>query len=259
MNGTQFSRIFCQTALVAAAVVSLATQVSAQQAAASLRSVTFYIVKPDRVADFQAAIKEYNAIAKKYGSTRYYTIWHSLTGPNEYLRADNYASWAALDAGQEEKLKDEAANLRAIANRITQCTESSRRVIDEVLPELSLPQSPEIPKMIRVLQTKVKPDKVAEYLELYKNEVLPAVKKSGVTFYDVAQSRYGSASTQFVTVAGLNSWSNLDGGFGAEKAMGKEGYQRFLVKIRPFIVESEYNIFSFMAALSYLPEATAGK
>jgi quinol monooxygenase YgiN len=259
MNGAQISRMFCQTVFAVAVAATPATLLKAQQPNANIRSVTFYTVKPDRLADFQAAIKEFNAIAKKAGSTHYYTIWHSLTGPNEYLRAENFTSWADLDAGADPKLKEQAVEMRVISNRIIQCTESSHRSIDEVVPELSLPQSPEIPKMIRVLQTKVKPDKVGEYLELYKSEVLPAVKKSGLTFYDLAQSRYGSASTQFVSVAGLNSWSNLDGGFGAEKAMGKEGYQRFLVKIRPFIVESEYNIFSFMPALSYVPEASAGK
>src|SRR5207248_10036822 len=45
-----------------------------------IRSVPFYRVKPDRVGDFQGAIKEYNSVLLKGGSDRYYTVWQSLTG-----------------------------------------------------------------------------------------------------------------------------------------------------------------------------------
>jgi L-rhamnose mutarotase len=231
----------------------MVTPAPAQQA--NIRSVRFYAVKSDRIGDFQAAVKEYNAIVTKAGSTRYYSIWASLTGASEYARVDNYTKWADLDAGLDPKLQDQAAELQRITTRISGCTESSHRIIEEVLPDLSLPGTSEMPKMIRTLQTKVRPEKVNEYLELVKNEVLPAIKKSGIKDYSVAQERYGAPSSEFLSVAGLNNWADFDGGFGVEKVMGKEGYQRFLAKLRPLILETEYNVYRFQPDLSHLPAA----
>jgi hypothetical protein len=58
-------------------------------------------------------------------------------------------------------------------------------------------------------------------------------------------------------VAGLSNWADLDGGFGLEKALGKEGYQSFLLKLTPLIVSSQFDLYRFQPDLSYLPPATA--
>ena len=245
----------CQS--VFAMAVLATTPVLGQQP--NIRSVHFFNVKWDRIGDFQTASKENIAVLKKAGADSYFSAWVSLTGPvAEYVYVDNFTKWADADYHPDPKLKDQLANLTSIAARISQCVESSHKVIEEVLSEYSLPSTGETPKMIRTLQTKVRPDKVNEYLALWKSEVLPAAKKSGLNFFSLAQVRYGAPSTEFVSVAGLNSWADLDGGFGVEKAMGKEGYQSFLARIRPFIVESEYKLYRFLPDLSYLP-APAGK
>ncbi len=70
---------------------TLAAPASAQDA--NIRSVTFYTVKPDRIGDFQAEVKEYNAILAKAGSDRYSTIWVALTGPYS-KQASDYTKWA---------------------------------------------------------------------------------------------------------------------------------------------------------------------
>ena len=98
-------------AAILLAVAALASPASAQDA--NIRSVTFYTVKPDRIGDFQAEIKEYNAILAKAGSDRYSSIWVSLTGPYEFARVQMYSKWADLDStvGNDPKLKDQAADL----------------------------------------------------------------------------------------------------------------------------------------------------
>lgn len=247
----------CRWLFAAAAVAGSLTALPAQQG--NIRSVRFYTVKPERVGDFQAAVKDYVAVATRAGAGHPYSMFVSLTGPAAYLRGDVYTNWADLDsAGPDPKLKEQAAEVQRITTRITQCTESSRRIIDEVIPELSFGGMGAPPAMMRVLTTHVRPDKVGEYLELIRSEVLPAAKKAGLKVFSVAQTRYGGTSTAFVLVSGMSKWSDLDGGYGVEKAMGKEGYQRFLTKIRPLIVDSEYNVFRFAPELSYLP-APPGK
>jgi hypothetical protein len=109
--------------------------------------------------------------------------------------------------------------------------------------------------MIRVLVTKVRPDKVSDYQALQKSEVLSAAKKAGLKGYSIAQVRYGAPSTEFVSVVGLSNWADLDGGTWIEKAMGEEGYQRFLLKLRQLIIESEAVIYRLVPDSSYSPAA----
>ena len=116
-----------------------------------------------------------------------------------------------------------------------------------------MPQSNDIPNFVRTLRTRVRPDKVNDYMALVKAEILPAAKKSGLKDYSVAQARYGAPSTEFLTAVGLNKWAELDEPFGVAKALGQDGYQRLLTKIRSLLLESEYNVYRFQRDLSYLP------
>ena len=95
---------------------------------ANIRSVTTHTVKPDRVADFQAEIKEYNAVLAKAGSDRYSSMWVPLTGDHEFARVQLYTKWADLDAtiDKDPKLKDQAADLARISLHIIECTSSWR-------------------------------------------------------------------------------------------------------------------------------------
>ncbi len=220
--------------------------------AQNVRSVTFYTVKPDRTGDFLAATKEYAGLMKKGGSERSFQVWHSVTGANEYAFVRNYAKWAELDVLPETKMKEHEAAVQSIFSRIGGCEESYSRIIDELLPDLSLPQTGGV-QMIRVLRTRVRPDRVSEYMALVKNEVLPAAKKAGLKVYGVSQVRYGAPSSEFISVAGLNNWADLDRGTWIQKTMGEEGYQRFLAKVLPLIIESEVNVYRFVPDSSYSP------
>jgi|HubBroStandDraft_1064217.scaffolds.fasta_scaffold399280_1 hypothetical protein len=248
-------RVVCQCVVAMAVAAALASGAFAQDG--NIRSVTLYTVKPDRIGDFEAEVKAYNAVLAKGGSTHYASVWLSQTGPREYARVIYYSHWAELDAGPDPKMKDQAADLARINVRIIDCTESWRRIVDEINPDLSLPATSDIPKMIRVLVTDVRPEKIGDYLDLMRNEILPAVKKGGVTSYTFASRRFGAPSTEFISVGGLNSWADLDGGYGAEKGLGKEGYKALLAKVRTLIVQSQYDVYRFDPDLSYLPPPTA--
>jgi antibiotic biosynthesis monooxygenase (ABM) superfamily enzyme len=243
-------------AVMLLATAVLVTPVSAQDA--NIRSVTFYTVKPDRIGDFQAEIKEYNAILAKAGSNRYSSMWVSLTGDHEYARVQMYSKWADLDStvDNDPKLKDQAADLARASFRIIECTSSWHREIDVVNPDLSLPDSGNEPKMVRVLVTQVRPDKVHDYLDLQKNMILPAIKKGGATDYNFAEKRYGEPGPTFVSVVAFNKWADLDDTIGAEKGLGKDGYQALVNQVRALIVQSEYIIYRYQPDSSYLPPPT---
>ncbi|HEY1803971.1 MAG TPA: hypothetical protein VGG45_05780 [Terracidiphilus sp.] len=238
------------------AVAALDVPANAQDA--NIRSVTFYTVKPDRIADFQAEVKDYNAILAKAGSDRYSSIWVSLTGPYEYARVQMYSKWADLDStiGNDPKLKDQQADLARLSTHIIECTSSWRREIEVVNPELSLPDGGVEPKMIRVLVTQVRPEKFREYLDFQKNVILPAIKKSGAKVYNFADAHFGLAGPTFISVVGMDNWADLDDGVGAQKGMSKEDYQKVVDQAHSLIVSSNFEIYRYEADMSYLPAAT---
>jgi len=250
--GTIVSRCLITAALAA----SLSTVASAQTG--NIRSITFVSVKPDRIGDFQAELKEVHALMKKDNSTRYSSVWMSLTGAREYAIVSYYDKWSELDAGADGATKEDAADLARLQTRMIDCASSWRRTIEEIQPDLSLPQtSAEMPKMVRVLTTLVRPEKYKEYLDLVKSDVLPAAKKGGMPSYIFAEARYGAPNSQVTSVIAMDKWADLDEPFGIEKALGKDGYQALLGKIRPLIVQAEVNEYRFQPELSYLPPAAA--
>src|SRR5260370_30065168 len=195
--------VVCQCILALGVAATLVTSASAQRG--NIRSVTFYSVKPERIGDFYAEITAYNALRATGGSTEYDSTWASLTGPRVFALAVYFNKWADLDAGADPKMKEQATNLARISMRITDCTESWHRIIEEVNADLSLPDSGKMPTMIRVLVTQVRPDKVKDYLELAKSEIIPGIKKSGLKDYSIAQSRFGEPNTVITSVAGFNN------------------------------------------------------
>ena len=246
-------RTICQCLFALTVVAAFATSAFAQQG--RIQSVSFYTIKPDRVGDFQAAVKDYNAVYAKAGSTRYDSVWLSLTGPRTYVVSSSYEKWADLDAGPDPKLKDAAADLARINTRIMSCVDSYRRIIAEIRPDLSIEQATEMPKMIRVLTTEVRPDKIKEYFALVKSDILPAYQKSGSKLYQFSETIYGGSNTEVTSIVGMENWAELDGGFGLEKSLGKEGYEALRAKVRPLIVRAEYDEYRFQPELSYLAPA----
>jgi hypothetical protein len=253
--GITFKGIVCRCVLVAALAAAMVTFASAQNG--NIRSITFVSVKPDRIGDFQAELKELHALMKKDNSTRYSSVWQSLTGPREYAIVTYYNKWAELDAGADPSTKEDAADLARLQTRMIDCASSWRRTIEEIQPDLSLPPSTEMPQMVRVLTTIVRPEKFDEYLKLIKTDVLPAAQKGGLKTYIFAEAKYGAPNTQVSSVIAMDKWAELDEPFGIEKALGKEGYQALLQKIRPLVVQSEANEYRFQPELSYLPSAPA--
>ena len=247
---------FISRCLIAAALaVSLVTSAYAQTR--NIRSITFVTIKPDRIGDFQAELKEVHALMKKDNSTRYSSVWMSLTGPREYAIVSYHSKWSELDEGADSATKEDAAELARLQTRMVDCASSWRRTIDVIQPDLSLPPSAEMPKMVRVLTTLVRADKYQDYLDLIKSDVLPAAKKGGLTTYLFAETKFGAPSNQVSSVIAMDKWAELDEPFGIEKALGKDGYKALLVKIRPLIIRSEVNEYRFQPELSYLPPAAA--
>jgi hypothetical protein len=219
----------------------------------NIRSVLRVRLKPDRVGDFRSVVKDINAVLKKAGHNRPATWWESQSGAREMVLVGYYPKWAEYGA-MPAAFKEAGAELAPLLARFSQCSDSTERTIDEVMPDHSIPLPADVPGMVRVLRVVVKPDKVDEYLALHKSEIMPAVKKAGLGTYVLTRTRFGGSAFEFRSAIAMKGWGDLDATSPLVEAMGGQpAYQKYLAKIRPLISEAEYNIYVHQADLSYMP------
>src|SRR5579884_2084190 len=87
-----------------AAAVGVLVTLSLASASAQRMPITRNVtvtIKPDRNADFVAAVKEYNAAYSKIAGVRGRVQYQSLTGQNRYRLVLGYPDWAAMDAASK--------------------------------------------------------------------------------------------------------------------------------------------------------------
>jgi len=70
-----------------------------------------------------------------------------------------------------------------------------------------------------VTEVRVKPEKIADWLALERNEVVPALKKAGVKRYTVFQTLIGDTN-EFVIVRPLPTFGEFNGAGALEDALG---------------------------------------
>lgn len=222
---------------------------------AKYRSISRLRVKPDRSGDFGLNVKEYISVLKKANPERAFSMWVSMSGPMEYILVSYHAKYSDLDytMANDPKMKDVGAQLTAVGSRLNACLESSERYVDEVMSDLSLPRSAEVPKMVRVIRSRVKPAQMNAYMNLLKTETLPAMKKSGAPFYGVTRIRYGRPGHEFTSFTAVDNWAALDSPAPIVQAMGEAGYQQYLARVMPLLDEFEVNLYRHMPELSYTP------
>lgn len=95
------------------------------------------------------------------------------------------------------------------------------------------------PQLSRVLVTQVKPEMWERFLEFYKNETLPALKKAGVKQSLVMQSS-GPVGNGYElrVVQPIDSLAQFDEGSALTKVLGPEGRKAYDAKRRAMIVSS---------------------
>ena len=140
--------IAVRAALCAAVALTWAGPQALAQPTGNIRSVTLLTVKPERLGDFQAAVKEYVAVVKKANWDKTFTMWRPQTGTTQFRLVAYNEKWAEMDMMQDPKLKEVAASLASIGARLNQCVERTERIIDEVLPDMTVRTSPATPSQM---------------------------------------------------------------------------------------------------------------
>ena len=91
---------------------------------------------------------------------------------------------------------------------------------------------PAAPQLARVVVTHVKPDMLNEWIDLQKNEVVPALKKAGQKSRTVyATSLFGN-SYEYVALTPFDKYADFDAGNPLAKALGQPAANRLGEKLR---------------------------
>jgi quinol monooxygenase YgiN len=237
--------------IVAVVLAAVCLPCFAQQG--NLRTVLFVKLKLDQQDNWKAAVKDLVALHQKAGSDQPFTIWESQTGPAEFAVVWYSAKWK--DIGEDDpKLKSSAAEIASIFSRLNGEGESLNFWIDEMQPDMTM-SSKEIPAMVRTGRTRVMPGKMDELKALFREQIVPAIKKSGATSYGVAVARYGTPNNEIHSYLGMSGWADLDSPFGVEKGMTPAEYKAFMAKVQTLVESTEWTIWKYQPDLSYIPAA----
>jgi hypothetical protein len=88
----------------------------------------------------------------------------------------------------------------------------------------------------RVVISHVRPDMINEWLDLQKNEVVPALKKAGVKTRTVYATGVFGTTGEYVVLTPFEKYAEFDGENPIIKALGAAGGARLLEKLRKCLV-----------------------
>jgi hypothetical protein len=217
----------------------------------NIRLVIFVKVRMGQEENWKAAAKDYGALAKKAGVEQGYSIWTAQTGPQQHAIVWYFAKWKDLD-GEDPKMKAFQAEQTTLFSRLDSATESLTTWIEEVQSDLSI-SSKDIPHMVRLGRTRVVPGKMDDVKALFRDQILPAIKKSGATDYSFAEGRYGTPTNEIHTVLGMKGWADLDSPIGAAKGMSADEFKALQAKLATLTQSTEWSLWTFEPDFSYLP------
>ena len=135
---------------------------------------------------------------------------------------------------------------------------TSSVLLAATLSTLCLAQ-PEAPQIARVQLIHIKPDMLTEWLDLQKNEVVPALKKAGEKSRTVyVTSLFGNAY-EYVIITPIGKYADLDAGNPVTKALGQPAAFRLNDKLRKCTESSTSYAITRLTELSNVPEGPMPK
>jgi hypothetical protein len=96
---------------------------------------------------------------------------------------------------------------------------------------------------ILVTVAHLKPEKVNEWRSLQQNEVIPALKKGGVTTRTTLETLFGDRP-EYITLRPLESFAEFDGNDALEKALGAKGAATLRAKVQACEVSAQRYIIN---------------
>jgi hypothetical protein len=118
-------------------------------------------------------------------------------------------------------------------------------------------QPPAAPIALMLTIVDVKPDMMADYVALQKNETIPNLQKGGVEWRDAWRAGFFGTTYTVAYVTPLASFARLDGPTPIEKAVGADGARAYEAKIAKMVASMRRYALRDRADLGYRTEGGA--
>ena len=100
------------------------------------------------------------------------------------------------------------------------------------------PPTPNVRSFVQVIR--LRPEMVTEWMALQRNEVIPALKKAGITSRTMLVTSVGNAF-EYTSITPFPTWAAMDGDGPLVRALGAEGAAQLNAKLRKCILtQSSY-------------------
>ena len=222
--------------------------VLAQDDGPTLLQVNLVRIKPEASEQFRELHKTVFMPAAKEAGTPWRAAWTAVFGESfETAIVVPIKSFAAFD---QEPPNAAVSATDELAGELWRHTVDSRRVlILEELEQLSM-QPAEATTLARFATIDVHQGKTAEFEALWKSDILPAIKKSGITGYVLYRVAAGGSSSEYRGFMPLKKFADLDG-FDIFGGLSEQELAALNAKTASVIRNVEVVIATLDAELSY--------
>ena len=117
------------------------------------------------------------------------------------------------------------------------------------VPSIARAQMAAPPTTLRVTVTQVKADMLDEWLQLQKNELVPALKKGGVKTRTVYSSGLFGTTGEFLSITPIEKFADFDNPNPQTRALGAEGAAKLTAKLRKCIASQHSYLITRMEDL----------
>jgi hypothetical protein len=198
-------------------------------------------VKGDRVADFEARLKELGAAMS--GQGRGFTVWQVVFGEqNTYHIVSQLESFASLPE-LEANPPMEQAQWTSWLERIRGTIDSQVMGVAEVHTDLSMmPQDSQATanaELLILATQSLLPGKRQEFVALLRDQLIPAFRMSSILGVVTNEMAFGSGSGDWVFAVPVQSWAELDKPMPLITSMGQQAAEALLNRADSMTERSE--------------------
>ena len=215
--------------------------------------ITSYKIKPDMSMEWEALVKTAVPALKKAGVPMV-SFWHTAGfGEDEWFAAVPIEKFAQFDSPSPfVRALGEAGAIRLHAMAVKCFAEQPRSKAVRFREELSIMQPMTEPPGIAVLTTvHVAFGRGPEFEAILKGDVVPAMKKAGMTGFWVYDTVLGGDVNEWDLLTLYKNFADLDGPSPLVKALGQMGADSLAAKSAGIVRSMERAVLRYRADLSY--------
>jgi hypothetical protein len=249
-------------AVIAQTPAQKAAQTKTEGAAApQLLGVNVVHVKPEMALEWEEFQKKETIPTLQKAGIEQRDAWRTAIGEAyEVAFVTPIANLAVRDEPNPmvKALGEEGARAYAAKNR--RLIAGSRSFVIRTRPDLSYaPTSNDSPKLAVLSSLSIAPGRITDYENYIKTDVLPIQKKAQSLGYLVSQTMFGGDGNEFVTLAMVNSFADLDKGPAALRVLGPEGAAKLSAKTAGIISRTERIVIRYDPELSFKVASSTAK